>query len=580
MLQFLKYLLASFLGLILFFVLILFVLGALVESRKNTPVELEANSILKISFSSQIEDQGETNFDPSSFNIRKTLGLKDILRCIEEAGSDSKIKGIFLDMGSFPGGYASLEEIRKALAEFKNSKKPIYAYGESYSEKGYYLNSIADKIYIHPEGLLEFNGLSTEYAFYKGALEKLGIEVQVFRVGKFKSFVEPYTLDKMSIANRTQISSYLGSIYSGFMKTVSESRHIPLDSLLDISNNQKVSQASEALQYHLVTGLRYRDEVLEELKTLTQAKKLEDIHFISLGDYQKSLDNPKVQLRSQISVIYASGDISGGEGSSKSIGSEQLSRIIRKARLNNDVKAIVLRVNSPGGSALASDVIWREVSLAQKVKPVVVSMGDVAASGGYYIACAAGKIYAEPTTITGSIGIFGLIPNTQKFFNEKLGVTFDRVNTGKYSDILTISRPLKEDEKIIIQNQVNRGYQAFLDRVSQGRKKTKAEIDSIAQGRVWTGEQALKIGLVDQLGGLSDAILEASKEAKLKTYSATYETTEKGFLESLMSGSMDKMKLEWMEKQFGTSLSTIEAVQFIQKWTGIQARMPIEITQP
>jgi protease-4 len=573
MLQFFKYLLASFLAIILFaFIVVIFIVGLASSSSKNKSVNIESNSILKIDFNKEIEDQGETSFDPNNLSFVKTLSLREIVKSIEHSGQDPKIKALFLDMSSFPGGFASLEEIRNALVQFKKSHKPIYAYGENFTEKAYYLNSLADKLYLNPEGLLEFNGLSSEYTFYKGALDKLGIDVQIFRVGKYKSFVEPYTLEKMSEANRDQITSYLGSIYHGYMEKIAQSRNYNLDSLIDIADNQKVSEAGEAEKFKLVTGLRYRDEVLDELKTLSHVKTVNDIHFVSLADYDRSLENENMDGENRIQVIYASGDIVPGEGSTKSIGSEQMSRIIRHARLDKDVKALVLRVNSPGGSSLASDVIWREVYLTQKIKPVVVSMGDVAASGGYYISCAAGKIYAEPNTITGSIGIFGIIPNTQKFFNEKLGITFDRVNTGKYSDILTVTRPLKEEEKAIIQNQVNHGYQSFLDRVSKGRNKSKAEVDSIAQGRVWTGEQAIKNGLVDKLGGLDDAIEDAANQAHLTKYSLSYAPDEKSFLQNFLTDGMDQLKTQWMEREMGM-LSNFNLLKKVKSWTGIQARM-------
>jgi protease-4 len=380
----------------------------------------------------------------------------------------------------------------------------------------------------------------------------------------------------MSENNKTQVSSYLGSIYSGYIRNIAKSRSINIDSLFSISNNLKVTDASGALNYHLVNGLKYRDEVLEELRVLSHVKVIKDIPLVTLSEYNENISPSESHSDSKISIIFASGDINGGEGNNKSIGSEGLSKTIREARLNKDIKAIVLRVNSPGGSALASDIIWREVFLTKKVKPIIVSMGDVAASGGYYISCAANKIFAQPNTITGSIGIFGIIPNAQKFFNEKLGITFDGVKTGKFADILTVTRPLGEDEKQIIQSQVNRGYQSFLDRVSQGRAKTKAEIDSISQGRVWTGEQALKIGLVDRLGGLDDAIKEAAKEAKLKSYSVSYETYEKKLTESLFSGAMDKIKLDLLENELGQNKRYFNILKTIQSWSGIQARLPLD----
>jgi protease IV len=580
MLQFIKYVFATFIGIFLFLGVILIILVGVVASKsKSTITSVEPNSILKISFNKDIVDQSENYFDPYSFKKGKTLGLRDILYDLHHAQTDAKIKGIFLDFGSFPGGYATTEEIRNALIEFKKSKKRIYAYGDSFSEKTYYLNSIADKLYLNPEGLLEFNGLSSEYTFYKGALDKLGIDVQVFRVGKYKSFVEPFTLDKMSAANRTQVSSYLNSIYQGYMRGIAKTRNLNLDSLLYFSNNLVITQSEDAVKHHLIDGTRYRDEVLEEIKNFTEVKKLEDIPFVSLSEYDEMLKRPEAISGAKVSVLFASGDIVSGDGNKRSIGSDRLSASLREARLDKEVKAIVLRVNSPGGSALASDIIWREVLLTKKVKPIIVSMGDVAASGGYYISAAASKIFAEPNTITGSIGIFGLIPNAQKFLNDKLGLTFDQVKTGKYADIITITRPLKEDEKAIIQNQVNHGYQSFLERVAKGRNKTKVEIDSIAQGRVWTGEQAMKIGLVDQLGGLNDAIKEAAKEAKLDEYSEVYESSDKKLFENFLSGEMDKIKSEFLDNELGKNREYLNLLKSIPTWSGIQARCLLNLNE-
>ncbi len=580
MLQFIKYVFATLIGIFLFLGIILVILVGVVASKsKSTITSVEPNSILKISFNKEIVDQSENYFDPYSFKKGKILGLRDILYDLHHAQTDAKIKGIFLDFSSFPGGFATTEEIRNALIEFKKSKKRIYAYGDSFTEKTYYLNSIADKLYLNPEGLLEFNGLSSEYTFYKGALDKLGIDVQVFRVGKYKSFVEPFTLDKMSSANRTQVSSYLNSIYQGYMRGIAKTRHLNLDSLLYFSNNLVITQSEDAVKHHLIDGTRYRDEVLEEIKNFTEAKKLEDIPFVSLSEYDEMLKRPEAISGAKVSVLFASGDIVSGDGNKRSIGSDRLSASLREARLDKEVKAIVLRVNSPGGSALASDIIWREVLLTKKVKPIIVSMGDVAASGGYYISAAASKIFAEPNTITGSIGIFGLIPNAQKFLNDKLGLTFDQVKTGKYADIITITRPLKEDEKEIIQNQVNHGYQSFLERVAKGRNKTKVEIDSIAQGRVWTGEQAMKIGLVDQLGGLNDAIKEAAKEAKLDEYSEVYESSDKKLFENFLSGEMDKIKSEILDNELGKNREYLNLLKSIPTWSGIQARCLLNLNE-
>lgn len=581
--QFFKYVFASMVGMILAILVLIItvslIIGSLIfSSTQKTSVAIEPQTILKISLSADIPDRSTEYFDSEKYKIKEHLGLFDIIKDIHTAKNDVNIAGIYLDLNMFTGtGFASLEEVRNALIDFKKSNKFIYSYSEVLSQKAYYLACVANKVFLNPEGMMEFDGLSSEYTFFKGALDKLEIEPQIFRVGKFKSFVEPFTLTKMSEANKTQVASYLGSEYTTYLTGISASRHISVDDLRAISGKLKVQKPEDALNFHLVDALKYKDEVLEALRAASGQTSVKKLKVISLDAYGSSLTGTKKVADRQIAVMYAIGDIAGGEGGDNSIGSERISRLIRQVRLDNKIKALVLRVNSPGGGSMASAIIWRELSLTQKVKPVVVSMGNVAASGGYFIACAADKIIAEPNTITGSIGIFAIIPNAAKFFTNKLGLTFDGVKTGEHSDMLTISRPLDNFEKQVIQTQVNRGYQDFIGKVAQGRKKTLAEIDSIGQGRVWTGEQAIKIGLVDQLGSFDDAINEAAKLAKIKDYSVVSYPEQKSLLESILGDMTDQMKVYFVKQQLGVNYKFYKNLQDLSGMTGMQARLPFEL---
>ncbi len=582
--QFFKFVFASMLGMILAILVLVIsaslIIGSLiVSSTQKSNVKVQPQTILKISLSNDIPDRSTEYFDSEKYKIKEHLGLFDIIKDIHTAKTDPNISGIYLDLNLLIGtGFASLEEIRNALIDFKKSNKFIYSYSEILSQKAYYLASVANKIYLNPEGMMQFDGLSTEYTFFKGALDKLEIEPQIFRVGKFKSFVEPFTLTKMSDANKTQVASYLGSEFTTYINGISTSRQIPAEQLRQISSQLKIQRPEDALRLHLVDELKYKDDVLTALKTASgQSANVNKLKTITLDNYGASQEEPKKSADNQIAVMYAIGDIGGGEGGDNSIGSERISRLIRQVRLDNKIKALVLRVNSPGGGSMASAIIWRELSLTQKVKPVVVSMGNVAASGGYFIACAADKIIAEPNTITGSIGIFAIIPNAGKFFNNKLGITFDGVKTGEHSDMLTVSRPLTDFEKQVIQTQVNSGYQNFIGKVAQGRKKTLDEIDSIGQGRVWTGEQALKIGLVDQLGSFDDAVHEAAKLAKIKSYDLTSYPEQKTLLESILGDMTDQMKVYFVKQQLGVNYRYFENLQQLRNMTGIQARLPFEL---
>ena len=584
--EFFKMVFASMLGMILsffvIFILMIVIVAAIIASLEDNKVKVSANSVIHMSLDHEIRERSSKNpfekLDFGGFESNKSIGLNDIIASIKRAKNDDKIKGIYLDLSSIQAGFATVEEIRNALSDFKRSGKFILAYSEVYTQKAYYLASVADKVYLNPEGLLEFKGLSSELAFFKGTLDKLEIEAQVIKVGTYKSAVEPFILDKMSDANRQQVTSFLGSMYDHFLTAISTSRKIQKDSLFAMANQLKVQQAGDAVKFKLADGLRYKDQVLDELKNRSGIDKEKDLKTVSLFDYSKNNTVEDGDTKNRIAIVYASGEIRGGEGDDETIGSERISRAIRKARTDKKVKAVVLRVNSPGGSALASDVIWREVILTKKVKPVIVSMGDVAASGGYYIACAADSIFAQPNTITGSIGVFGIIPNMQKFFNNKLGITFDRVKTAEFADLGSISRPLTDGERLIIQKEVNRIYNSFTKRVADGRKKDQAYIDKIGQGRVWSGTEALQNGLVDRLGNINDAIRSAAKMAKVTDYKTVAYPIQKDPFESLFDSSEDKLKDYFAKKEMGEQYLYYQKLKSALQYTGIQARLPYTIS--
>jgi len=584
--EFFKFVFASMLGFTLSFFVVLMLLILIVTAMVSTAandgkVSPAANSIMHISLDYPIKERTDKNpfseLNFMGFENKKTLGLNEILKGIEDAKSDDHIKGIYLDASSLAAGFASIEEIRNALLDFKKSGKFILAYSEVYSQGAYYLATAADKIYLNPEGMVDFRGLTSEIMFFKGALDKLEIEAQIIKVGTYKSAVEPFILDKMSEANRLQVSSFLGSMYDHFISEVSESRRISKNELLAIADSAKIRSPKDALNYKMVDGLKYKDEVLDELKTLVKIDKKKEIKSVSIEEYTPGNEEADEPSGNRIAIIYASGQIISGEGNDETIGSERISRAIRKARTDDKVKAIVLRVNSPGGSALASDVIWRETVLAKKVKPVIVSMGDLAASGGYYIACAADSIFAQPNTITGSIGVFGIIPNMQKFFNNKLGITFDGVKTSRFADLGTVSRPLTDAEKMIYQNEVNKTYDSFTRKVAEGRKKSQAYIDSIGQGRVWSGQEALANGLVDKLGNIGDAIKSAARKANIKNYKIVSYPAQVDPLKSLFDHSTDKVKTYFVKRELGDNYLYYDQLKSALNMTGVQTRIPYNI---
>jgi protease-4 len=582
--QFFKFVLATIVGLILTsIILVLIIVGIITAASSEKTVDVEPNSVLHIALNYAINERTANN--PLAGILGdgdKSIGLKDILANIKKAEADDNIKGIFLDESSMQAGQATVEEIRNALIKFKKSGKFIIAYSEVYSQSFYYLASVADKVYINPKGIFEFKGFSSQVTFLKGALDKLGIEAQIIKVGTYKSAVEPYFLTKMSDANRLQVTSYLGSMYDHFLTGISVSRKISKGELFNYANEMMIKQPEDALKYKLVDGLKYKDEILDELRQRTGLDKKADLKSVEIAEYTnaetKTEDGKKASSKNRIAVIYASGEITGGDGDDNTIGSETVSKALRKARLDSKVKAVVLRVNSPGGSSLASDVIWREVMLTKKVKPIIVSMGDLAASGGYYISCAADSIIAEPNTITGSIGIFAVIPNVQKLLNDKLGITVDGVKTGKFADIGDMSRPLTPEEKMILQNQVNRGYDDFTKAVAEGRHKTQAYINSIGQGRVWTGEQAIGLGLVDRLGNINDAIKSAAKKANLKDYKLEPLPEQKSIFNKFGLGMNAEIKTHMLKSELGDNYKYYQQIKGLtQLMRTPQARLPYDV---
>ncbi|MGN7990170.1 signal peptide peptidase SppA [Pedobacter sp. 22226] len=582
--EFFKYLFASMLGfflsmVIIFIICFVIIVGAISSIDSDKTVVVTNNSVLFLNLDQAITERTPKNPFGSlpivGSEEKDGIGLNDFIKAVQKAKTDDNIKCIYLNVSSPNAGYATLREVRNALIDFKKSHKKIIAYSEVYTQGAYYLASVADKVYLNPEGALEFKGFSSELTFFKGTLEKVGVEMQVIRVGNYKSAVEPFILDKMSDYNRKQVTAYVGGLYNTFLADIALSRNIQKDSLYAIADNYKVQQPQDAVNFKMIDALKYKDQILEELKGLSGRTRGENIRSVSINDYAKN-NTDTGEGKDKVAVIYANGEISGGEGSDNQIGSERISRAIRKARLDDDIKAVVLRVNSPGGSALASDVIWREIVLTKKEKPVIASFGDVAASGGYYIGCAADSIFVQPNTITGSIGVFGIIPNFQNLMTNKLGITFDGVKTGKYADIMATNRPMTEGERFIIQNELNRIYSGFVSRVADGRKKSKAYIDSIGGGHVWIGTDAVQIGLADRIGSFNDAIKAAAKKAKLKKYKVVEYPDVIDPWKSLMDEGTDKIKTYYTKQELGDNYFLYQQMKKVIASSGIQARMPFE----
>ena len=583
--SFFKYVLATITGIVISFVILFIVfmgiIGAIISSASSDQeVVVKTNSVLFLSFDYDINERNDNN-PFGSLNLpgysTKSIGLDDILARIRYAATDANIKGIYMDAGSIGTGFASLKAVRDELLTFKKTGKFVVAYNAGYNQKAYYVASIADKVYVNPQGTIDFRGLSSSTMFYKDLLDKVGVEMQIVKVGTFKSAVEPYFLNKMSDPNRLQVTSYLGSIYDTFINEIAASRNIPADSLRGIANDYLVRNADDAVRYKLADAKIYKDELLSDLRKRLKIGEKDEISFVSLFDYNKKVKDDA--SGSEIAVLYAVGEIVDGEGTRPGeIGGDKFSRELRKLREDDAVKAVVLRVNSPGGSALASDIIWREVILTKKVKPVIVSMGDVAASGGYYIAAAADSIFAEPTTITGSIGVFGVIPNFQNLMNNKIGVHYDGVKTGKFADLMTtFDRPLTAEERDIIQREVDKVYATFTKVVSEGRKIPLTNVDSIGQGRVWTGTQGLSNKLVDRLGNLDVAIQAAAKKANLSKYKVSQYPAKEDPFTSILNNSKEKVQAWVAKEQMGEYYRYYDVMRKATAQSGVQARLPYTV---
>lgn len=592
--SFLKYTLATIVGVVLVNIVmffLFFILISAIATFSEKTVNVKDNSVLTIRLDSEIVDRTSDNpFDKIDFftmTSKKSLGMNKILASIKNATTDSRITGIYLDLTEIQGNFGALaftEEIRNALLKFKESGKFIYSYSNlGYSQKSYYLATVADKIFVNPETPLLLTGMSSSISFYKKTLEKLGIQPEVVKVGKFKSAVEPFIADEMSEANRQQVKKYLDSSWGSITQAISQSRNIPVDTINALTNRFNIYTTEEFRNWGYFDGIVYEDEMLNILKKKCHVDTTQKLNQILLTDYQNvSTFNPEFS-KDKIAIIYAQGEI-GMEQTANAIG-PSLAKTIRKIREDNKVKAIVLRVNSPGGSALTSDIIWREVDLARRTKPLIVSMGNVAASGGYYISCAADTIVAEPTTLTGSIGIFGMFFSGEKLIKDKMGINTNTVNTNEHSDFggsyplpLPISsRPLTDYERNVLQNYVNQGYETFLKRVMAGRGLTHDELHAIAQGRVWTGEDAQKIGLVDVLGGLEDAIRIAAQKAGIEKYNIAEYPTVKNPIEELFNNLTDNVKARIMKEEMGSFYSTWQQIKNGIHNQGLVARIPYDI---
>lgn len=589
--KFSKVLLAAFLGTLIALVVNFFIKVGVVSSmisslstETETISKPKPNSVLYMKLNYDIPDRTTDNpFGAINFQTMESLdatGLNDILRNIERAKTDPNIKGIYMELSSIPTSTATLQEIRDKLIEFKESGKFLVTYGESYSQSAYYVASVADKIFINPEGALDLHGMASQITFYKHLFDKLDIEMQIVRGpnNRFKSAVEPYFLDKMSEANREQMDKLLGTVWGQILLGISQNRNISVEQLNHIADNlDTYFDANKALEYGLVDNLYYKDQVLEELKGLTGSNK--DINAIGNANYAKSFKDKNLS-KNEVAVIYASGQIFDGKGNEEqNIYSENLSKTIRKAREDENVKAVVLRVNSPGGSAVASAIIGRELDLTKQVKPVIVSMGNYAASGGYWISAKADYIFADPTTLTGSIGVFGTVPNLQGFLNDKVGLTFDVAKTNENADFGTLSQPLTEFQYGKLQEMVVKTYNDFTGRVAEGRGLTQTYVDSIGQGRVWAGADAIKIGLVDQLGDMEDAIAYAVQKAELGSdYKVTEWPKQKDFFTRMMESMNESDKLDAaMKQKMGVYYNYLQGLDNLQKNTGIQARLPFDM---
>ena len=584
--DFLKFTFASVIGVILagvvFTILGIITLVGIVASS-DTETVVKDNSIFVLDFKGSLSERVQENPLQQLLGEEfEAYGLDDILASIKKAKDNDKIKGIYIQPSYLEASYASLEEIRNALLDFKESGKFIVAYADQYAQGIYYLSSVADKIIINPQGSIGWHGAGMQPVFFKNLVSKLGLEVQVFRVGTYKSAVEPFIATEMSPANREQMTECLESVWHRILADVSDSRRIPTDTLNAYADRyMDFCQAEEYIQCKLADTLMYKDEVISYLKQLSgrdEDDKLNSLFIEDMINVKKNM--PKDKSGNIIAVYYAYGEILDAPGSSTEdcIDVQKMCKDLRKLRDNDDVKAVVLRVNSPGGSAYGSDQIWREVVRLKEKKPVIVSMGDYAASGGYYISCAANRIFADPTTLTGSIGIFGMMYSGEKLFTETLGLNFDVVKTNKYADFGMLTRPMNDGEKGLMQMYVNNGYDLFLTRCSDGRGISKEDLDKIAQGRVWTGSKAKELGLVDELGGLDKALDIAIAKAGVDAYTVMSYPKKESFFESLMNTNPGNyVKARMLKGTMGEIYQQFSVLENFDKCDRIQARVPFEL---
>ncbi|WP_299702207.1 signal peptide peptidase SppA [uncultured Pontibacter sp.] len=584
MLNFLRYVLATILGLFIFFFLgLLIMVGIIAASASKGDVTVAENSVLELKLDKAIvEREKESPFGDLSlgfFSFDSGDGLDQIKASIRRAKTDDNVKGIFLNMRFVDAGMGKLEEIRNELIDFKESGKFIVSYGDMTNEKAYYLSSVADKIYLNPMGTLEFNGISSEVFFFKGTLEKLDIEPTIFKVGEFKSAVEPFFLDKMSDANREQMTSFLNSINDYQLRKIAEARGKTYEDLKKVSDEVLVREAEDAKTYGLATDIGYYDEAVDYMKEQMGVEKDKKLQLVSLAKYKKVDDSEKSgSAKNRIAVIYAEGDIVDGEGDDDQIGSMRYAEAIRNARMDKNVKAVVLRINSPGGSALASDVMWREIQETRKVKPVIASMSDVAASGGYYMAMGCDTIVAHPNTITGSIGVFGVVPNFENFFKNKLGITVDRVSTGQHSDLPTVTRAMTPFEKEIVQREINKIYEVFTQKAADGRGMSQDELKKFASGRVWSGIEAKERNLVDVHGGLEKAIEIAAARVGIEDdYRLKELPRRKTFFEEMFGEAGSQVKERAVKAELGQLYPVYKMYKKVENMQGIQTRMPYEL---
>lgn len=580
--KFLRNLLAAIIGCLIAFgiIFIMFFIFASIVGNAEDTVSIKKNSILELQLQQPISDYvGDNALDPfAGAFFEQSQGLDEIIHAISVAKDDDDIKGISINNNFIIAGLAQTQAIRKALEEFKANGKFIYTYGDFYMQKDYYLASVADSIFLNPVGVLDFRGLSSEVLFFKDLQEKTGVKMEVIRHGKYKSAVEPFIANEMSEANRTQIKELISSLWSSMVEDMANGRAITPEDLNIIADTLGGRSPEYAKLSGLIDDVIFYDQYEQKLKNAVDTGLEEDLNVVSLSDYvirsnKKIIRNGK----NKIAIVFAQGEILYGEGGPDVIGQGIISEALIKAREDDAVKAIVLRVNSPGGSALTSDIIWREVELTKEIKPVIVSMGNVAASGGYYIAAGADKIFAEPTTVTGSIGVFGTVPNMAELA-EDIGINAEQVGTNKNSVEYSLFEPMTDDFRNVVQESIESTYETFLQRVSQGRGITIAEADSLAQGRVWSGVDAKRMGLVDELGNLEDAIAEAAKMVELEAYGIKKFPKYKSGLERLledMGGASAKVKRDFIEEEIGSeAYSILKQVRSAMQQKGVQARMP------